>query len=367
MAQKIANDPQAGAMTAINEALGLSGEEAHEPPAEEESIEGESEGEEGAESEDGSEDDAQGDAEGEGEEPTEEEKAVKEAEAKAKGIADGTRNPDGTFKKKEEVKKLDPINDPIPKDLKKETSDRMRSLIETAKTLTAERDQVRTDFETIVNGIKASGASPEQYGETISWLSLFNSQDPASRVKAYELVNEVADRLASMLNIDRTATDPLAKHPDLKQAVQANQIALPYAKEIARTRDAAAFRGQLETGMRQQQTQSQQQQQELETARAALNTFEQTMRASDPLYQQKRDAIVPALKVAFQNIPPSKWLQTFENAYKDVRVRPQGKPAAKPGAGQQPLRGNKNPAGGQARGATSMLDAINGALAGMPK
>src|SRR6266705_4003072 len=56
------------------------------------------------------------------------------------------RNPDGTWKKAEkpkegdpekpakvEPKKADPVNDPIPKDLKKDTQERIRTLIDTTK------------------------------------------------------------------------------------------------------------------------------------------------------------------------------------------------------------------------------------------
>jgi len=355
----------AGAMNAINEALGLEGDEAHTPPEDDnaETADGADDGDTstGESDADGDAGDGDSESDAEGKVPAQETSAEKAA-----AVARGERNPDGTFKRKEEAKKPDPLNDPIPKDLKKETSERIQSLIRTTKEVTAERDQVRADFETIVNGIKASGSTPEQYGEVISWMSLFNSPDPQARMKAYELVNDVADRLAVMLNIDRTAADPLAKHPDLQQAVRGGQIALPYAKEIARTRDAKAFQGQIETGVRQQQQTVQQQQQELSTARNALNQFETEMRAADPLYQRKRDAIVPAMQVAFKSIPPSKWAETFKAAYQTVKLAPIGKPnGAKPNGQQQPLRGNKNPAGGQARGATSMLDAINGALSGM--
>src|ERR1700675_4766022 len=77
------------------------------------------------------------------------------------------RNPDGTWKKadaqkvepeKKEPPKKDPINDPIPKDLKKETGERMRAIIETAKTVTAERDVIKQDFDFLIKGVEATGA-----------------------------------------------------------------------------------------------------------------------------------------------------------------------------------------------------------------
>src|SRR6202041_2426975 len=88
-------------------------------------------------------------------------------EAEARGAE---RNPDGTFKKKEpaaeekpaEKPKKDPINDPIPENLKKDTSERIRSLIDTAKTVTAERDTIKKDFDYLINGVQATGATPAQ-------------------------------------------------------------------------------------------------------------------------------------------------------------------------------------------------------------
>src|SRR5271166_6202461 len=169
--------------------------------------------------------DPDGDAEGDPESDTE-----TDEEAEARGAE---RNPDGTFKKREAAKegdgtlttaaskeppKKDPINDPIPENLKKDTSERIRSLIETAKTVTAERDQYKTDFDFLVKGVEATGTTPAQYGETLSWLSLFNAGikgDAAQLEKAYELVEQVAERCALLLGKDRNVADPLKGHQDL--------------------------------------------------------------------------------------------------------------------------------------------------------
>jgi hypothetical protein len=341
-----------GAMDAIDEALGIT------EAAEDEELD--TEGEEGA-ADDA--DDTEGDASEDGEGDAGDD-AEGEEGAEAAAAAKGERNPDGTFKKPGEVKKPDPVNDPLPKDLKKETSERMQSLIKTVKDKDVELTQVRTDFDTIINGIKASGSTPEQYGEAISWLSLFNSPEPASRMKAYELVNDVADRMATMLGIDRTVPDLLAQHPDLKASVAANQITAKYANEIARTRNAQKFTGQINDTQRQQQQTQAQAAAEDAQARTDLNTFDVEMRAKDPLYDQKRALIVPILRTTFKLIPKAQWAATYKQAYAEAKVKPKGAVTKAP---TQPLRGNKNPAGGQARQATSMMDAINGALASVPK
>ena len=354
------------ALDAINEALGVTDavEDGEELENENDGggdsdIDGESgEGDEG-EAPDDDEGEEAGEGEGDEGEPTPEEKA-----AKAAGIADGTRNPDGTFKKAE-AKKPDPVNDPIPKDLKPATSERMRALVKIAKDKEAEVTQVRGDFDTIINGIKASGSTPEQYGEAISWLSLFNSPKVEDRKTAYELVESVADRLATLLGIDRAVQDPLAGHADLVAQVRANPAALPMAKEIARNRNAAKFTGDINAGQQRQQQTEQQRQAEHEQAKSELNAFDAEMRNKDPLYDAKRKLIVPILQPIFKTLPKTQWAQAYKDAYSRARVQPKNRNAINAPAKGQPLRGGKNPAGGQSRAPSSALEAMNGALASL--
>jgi hypothetical protein len=346
--------PDENVMDAVNAAL-EDDAVAPEPVEEIETPEGEAEGDESAP-----------EGETEGDEPE------GEAEPETGPNGERERNPDGTWKanaeKKDkpvpEPKKADPVNDPIPRDLKKETQERIRTLIDTTKTVTAERDAIKQDFDYLIKGVEATGATPQQYGETLSWLALFNSNDPKQQEKALELVETVAERLATFLGKDRSVRDPLQAHPDLVQAVQSKQITPEYAKEIARTRNGQQFRTEITTQASQEQQAQQQAQNELATARNDLNLLEQSLAATDPDYALKKATLVPVLKPVFAAIPPSQWKAKFTEAYRNLRVNA---PAAKAKTGvpaNQPLR-NKQPAGGQRAAPASMLDAINGALSGM--
>lgn len=259
----------------------------------------------------------------------------------------------------------DPINDPIPKGLKQETSDRIRSLIKTTRDLTAERDRVNTEFSSIVTGIQSTGATPEQYGELLSWVSLFNSPNAESKRQAYQLVEDVATRMALSLGIDRTAADPIANHPDIKDALAKGQITPAYAKELARTREQTKFRGQLESHTQTTQQQQQQQQQELQNGRNSLNALEAQLKQNDPLYDRKRAQLVPVLKPVFAQLRPSQWAAAFQEAYKNVRLQRAAPVAAAANRGQ-PMRA-KSHAGGAAAQPTSALEAMNGALASMKR
>jgi hypothetical protein len=312
--------------------------------------------------------------------------------------AEGTpraRNPDGTFKKTEaedkaaadkaaadaatkaaekpgekpvekpvEKKAPDALNDPIPKDLKQETQERIRTLVKTTKDMTAERDQIRTDFDYMVKGVQSTGATPEQYGEALSWLAMFNSNDPEQQSKALELVENVADRLATLLGKERQVSDPLTNHADLVEAVRSGQVTAQYAREIARTRQQQNFRMELSTAATAEQRAQQQREQETTTARASLNALEVELRSTDPHYEAKKAVLVSVLKPVFASIPPSQWEAKFREAYRNVpapapRARAPGVPP------NQPLRANKQPAGGQTKAPSSMLEAIDGALASM--
>ena len=314
-----------------------------------------------------------------------EEVAETDAEAEARGAE---RNPDGTFKKKEakepdgtlttatkEPPKKDPINDPIPKDLKKETSDRIRTLIDTAKTITAERDQLKQDFDYLVKGVEATGTTPQQYGETLSWLALFNSRDPAQQEKALELVEGIADRLATLLGKERSVGDPLEAHADLKDAVAKGQITAQYAKEIARTRNGQQIRTELTTSAAKEEEAQAAAAQELANGRKDLTDLEQTLMASDPDYAAKKAVLVPALQPLFSRGPdgtymvrPSQWKAKFTEAYRNLKASaPAAAPKPKPVPVNQPLRAGKQPAGGQTKQPSSMLEAVSGALGSMGK
>lgn len=280
----------------------------------------------------------------------------------------GEEKPEGEKPAKIEPKKADPVNDPIPKDLKKDTQERIRTLIDTAKTVTADRDEIKQNFDFMINGIQATGATPQQYGETLSWLSLFNSNDPAQQVKALELVESVAERLSMLLGKERTVGDPLAAHGDLKEAVAKGQLTAQFAKEIARTRNGQQFRTELTTNASQEQQRQHTAAQEEQQGRAALTELEQTLRASDPDYDAKKALLVPALKPVMAGVPWSQKKDKFLAAYKNIQL-PKGMqaPKTKGAPTNQPLRAGKQPAGGQTKAPSSMLEAISGALGSMGK
>jgi hypothetical protein len=261
-------------------------------------------------------------------------------------------------------KKPDPLNDPIPKDLAQPTQERIRSLISTAKDTARERDEIRQNFDFMVNGIQATGTTVEQYGELLSFMALFNSGDPKQQEQALSLLEDVADRLANLLGKERVIKDPLEQHKDLQADVAANKLSLERAKEIARGRNQAQFRGQLNETAQQQQTREQQTQREYAEAKAGLTALEKTLIGTDKDYMAKRQLMVPILKAVLPTIPHKFWVKAFENAYRNIRL-PQARVRPRSSTGSQPIRPNRQPGGRQAPQANDGLDVINQALENM--
>lgn len=288
--------------------------------------------------------------------------AGKSGEAAAKAAVAGKKEPDA-------------LNDPIPKDLKQETQTRIRTLISSTKEAIETRDKAVHDFDYMVKGVQATGASPEQYGETLSWLAMFNSNDPKQQEKALDLIETVADRLSTLLGKERAVGDPLNAHADLKAAVAAKQITGELAREMARTRNQNTFKGQIQASNTLAEREQAQHEETLTKARTDLNDLEKTLAASDPNYAAKREALIPILKPMFKQIHPSKWTEAFTNAYRASKATAPA--AARTAPKQQPLRGRSTVAssGASAAGqvakpateeaaATGALAAMNAALGG---
>jgi hypothetical protein len=246
----------------------------------------------------------------------------------------------------------------------------MRFLVNETKKLDGELKQTRGDFEQLVTGIRSTGTTPEQYGEVLSFMALFNSGDTAQQGKALELLEDMADRLATHLGKERTVGDPLAAHADLKADVQAGKISLPYAKELARTRNQAKFRGDIEANQRKDLETRQQHETAVEEARVGLNTLEETLESTDPQYKAIKAQILPVLKAVLPSLPPAQWAAKFKEAYRNAKARMTVQRPRAPG--NQPMRGGRAAGGGGAGtgadgmssgGPATMFDAINSAIA----
>lgn len=282
----------------------------------------------------------------------------------------GKLGPDGKPLPVADKKAADPVNDPIPDEVKGRTRERMQSLIATVK----EKDEHIAIQNQLVDAISATGATEAEFGAMLGYMKWIHSDKPEDLRQARDLLMAELEGLSLKLGEAAPGIDFLAKFPDLQEKVNNGQITTEDAKEIALHRQ----RTSVETTRR---TMQQTQEQTAAAATAArnagiaeLNELGKTLNETDPDFATKHEILKPILSSLGQ-LPPAKWKAAFTSAYKAItpqqvaRFQATGNAAPAAGAklgqkpaGNQPLRGNKVPTGGQDRQATSLLDAVNAAI-----
>lgn len=261
------------------------------------------------------------------------------------------------------AKKVDPVNDPIPEDVKGRTRERMTALIATVK----EKDEYITVQNQLFDSIQSTGASPEEFGAMLGYMRWIHSDKPEDLKQARTLLLSELEGLSLKLGEAAPGVDFLSKFPDLQEKVNNGQITVDDANEMALHRQRTKVNTDRDTATRTQAETAQATKKEVDDTIAELDALGKTLAATDPLFAQKHAALKPLL-ATLGMMPPKQWKAAFMQAYKAVKVTAPvaggGAPAGgKPNLpGGQPLRGNKVPSGGQARQPTSLLDAVSNAV-----
>ena len=256
------------------------------------------------------------------------------------------------------AKPVDHINDPIDGRLTAKTQERIRSLVTSTKEQTARAERAEYNLKELVDNITATGANPQQYGQTLDYLGLVNSKDPKKLEAALAMAQNEVAAIAQMLGRSVPGVDFLQNFPDLKAAVAANQISEDYAHQLAAARAQQVHHEDVARAEQSANTQRMQAEQRTQAARAALTALGNQLQASDPHYVAKKNALVPILQPIFKTLPPEQWVSAFQNAYARFQYAP---PAPKPAAvvpQNQPLRA-KTPAGAPAAVPKTLAEAID--------
>lgn len=264
-------------------------------------------------------------------------------------------------------KQPDPVNDPIPQEVKGKTRERMEALVKKVKELepiAQERDRAIADRDELLGMIKETRATPEQFGEVLDYLRAVNSGDPTQIRIAIRKVQDELNALSRMVGEPVPGVDLLAEHADLKEAVEAGTITQELAQELAAARSMRTVQTQASERYQQLSQAEQQAQQAIAAGRTALNTLEAQLRAADPLYDKKRELLVPMMQPIITQLPPDKWAAAFKTAYDKLPatvLQPAPNPTPTQQPSGQPLRA-RQPAGQGARAPSSMLDALSAAI-----
>lgn len=276
------------------------------------------------------------------EKPAEQEPAgdpAKQPEAAAK--------PEGEPAKTEGVKPSDEFGE-LPKDTKAETRDRFEKLKTSFDTQAQELTEARAALKAagIEDGakfaeaipklaerarigdemlalVRETGASSEQYGATLDYLSLAKKAaggDMRSAEAAYEFAMREAQVWGRLLGRDVTGgEDPLRQYPDLMDAVEGGEMTRERALAWAADRNQKALR---EDNDRRSSEATAAESQRVERHNAgvrALNELGATLEAADPTgYAAKKAALFEAVGKIKQDFPPEQWAAATRLAYQGI-------------------------------------------------
>jgi len=265
---------------------------------------------------------------------------------------EGDGKPDGK-------KQPDVVNDPIPEDVKGRTRERMQGLIDTVKS----KDEIIANQHTIIEAVKATGATPDDFSGMIRYMGWYYSDDPAQLTKARDLLQQQLEEVSIKLGQPAAGTDFISRYADIKEQLEAGQITPEAALELSMSR-AARDRTKARTDAANQQAEAETAAKtERETAISDLDQLGKTLQQTDPDYARKHAVLKPILN-SLGMLPPKQWKAAFMKAYKAVKLEPvqtqQGTQQNTPKG--QPLRANKSPSAGQNRQPTSLFDAISSAV-----
>lgn len=262
--------------------------------------------------------------------------------------------PDGKPKQPEPAKKADPVNDPMDSRWKKQTTERVQSLIDMVKT----KDQQLEQADTLFGAIESTGMSPDQLSHMLGYAHARHKGTPEQKKQAYDFLK--AELRAVALELGATdSVDFLADHTDLQEAVAANTITAEYAKEVALARSRTARDTQNATAATAQTAA----QQAYTSGVNALGAVGSALAKRDGVaaFTAKKDVLVAALKPVFAELAPAKWAQAFQQAY-DAMPKPAAAvvpPVVPPKVpGQQPLRPGTPAGGGGKKEPKNMQEAV---------
>lgn len=252
-----------------------------------------------------------------------------------------------------------PQDDPyaMPDDLSDRAQARFKELAGRARDGEAWKERAEQWQQTV----ESTGASPDQFGQLLTYSSLVNSGDPAKLRQAMAVLEQERATLARALGEEVPGVDLLAAHPDLLERVGSGDMERASALELVRARDMAASSRQQQERWQADQLATQVRQQAVD----GLNAMGNQLAAQDPQYTAKYAAMQPMLPIIAQ-LPPAQWSEAFMTAYRAVVV-PAAAPATAPAQrlpqSPQPLRGtNGGGATSLQQQATTAQQAIEQAL-----
>jgi hypothetical protein len=259
----------------------------------------------------------------------------------------------------------DHVNDPIPEELKEGTKERIRSLATMVKARDEDLVERTNERDEMIEMVRETGTSAEAYGQMLTFMSLYNSDDPEAQREAFKVIQAEYVALATKLGEPIPGHDWLAEHPDLAKEVEAGTLTEQRAQEVAQGRARTKANDAATVAASERADQDNVTLLAVAEGKAAMTALG-TRLATDPQYMAKKAILVPALQDIMRATHPSDWVTVFETAYNKLvlpaTVTPEVPDPSKPKEPtHEPLR-PKNPAGEGKKEPTTMLEAVSQSL-----
>lgn len=200
--------------------------------------------------------------------------------------------------------------------------------------------QAASNHKEWVQQVVDTGATPEQYADSLHLLSLVAKAQQGDHASAEAALQALAPLVADIAKLTGREVpgvyDPIDAHADLKAAIESGDMTKKAALEVARSRQVVA-------NTTQQSTQRQQSEQATRAAQAGVNdliAIDAELKASDADYARKRpilDGIVQSIR---ETLPPAQWGAATRRAYARIQLPAAPAPVqqAAPAVGHVPLR-----------------------------
>lgn len=172
--------------------------------------------------------------------------------------------------------------------------------------------------------VQSTGATPEQFGGALRYLSDINSGDPKRMADAYERMQGELQWLGQQLGREAPGFDPLSAHPDLAGRVTSGDITRDVALELAQHRQT----GQLQQNHTQAQQDRQQQDLQYQQGLASVQQLGTQLRAGDAQFDQKLVLLAPTIDIIQRTLPPAQWQTEIHRAYLALPATAVAAPAA---------------------------------------
>lgn len=139
-----------------------------------------------------------------------------------------------------------------------------------------------------------STAKPEQLTSALQIIKAMNADDPKLKGMALDAMLGECKAVAEMLGreIPGLTGDPLDKHPDLKQAVEALDITREHALELVKARTMQGQYDARDNAQRQAAMQRENQTKAEQAEVARVDQLSERLRASDPHFADKLQAMI---------------------------------------------------------------------------